>query len=120
MTAAHFLDLLRRSQLLDDEKLAEFLNFTGDGEQLAAAMVKAELLTEWQAEKLLAGKFKGFVLGDYTILSYLRRSGMSQDYVARHNRTKRKVALSVLPVSRVADSTFGSLSQRNESRRIRA
>ena len=99
MTAIQFLDLLRRSQLLDEQEVRKFVNSPGDGEELAATMVKAGLLTEWQAEKLLAGKFKGFMLGNYTLLSYRGKNGMSQDYVALHRLMKRKVILEILPIN---------------------
>jgi hypothetical protein len=106
MTATQFLDLLRRSQLIDDDGLRECLSLPGDAEQIAAAMVEAGLLTKWQAEKLLAGKFKGFRLGDYVLLRHLRKTEVGQDYVAEHRLMRRKVVLAVAPPSRVTDSTY--------------
>ena len=106
MTAIQFLDLLRRSQLVDEEKLRRFLNWPGDANQLAAEMIQAGFLTEWQAEKLLEGKHKGFMLGKYKLLRHLRKTSMSQMYVAEHTLMKRNVAIKVLPPSRVGDSTF--------------
>jgi serine/threonine protein kinase len=112
--ASDFLDLVRRSQLVEDDQLTRFLGtLTGPGgqlpeenEQLAAAMVSAGLLTDWQADKLLAGKHKGFMLGKYKLLRHLGKGGMSQVYLAEHVLMRRKVAIKVLPSNRVEDSTY--------------
>ena len=92
--------------MIDEARLRDFLNFANDAEQLAAAMVEAEVLTQWQADKLLEGKWKGFMIGQYKLLRHLRKGSMSQTYVAEHMLMKRMVAIKVLPPSRVGDSTF--------------
>jgi serine/threonine protein kinase len=115
MTPNDFLELVRRSQLVEEDPLTKFLTglATQNGqktlespEKLAAAMVSAGLLTEWQAEKLQAGKHKGFMLGKYKLLSHLGKGGMSQVYLAEHMLMKRKVAIKVLPQNRVEDATY--------------
>ena len=106
MTSLEFVDVLRRSNLLGEETLTRFLNLPDDGDGVAHAMVEAGLLTPWQAEKLLAGKFKGFRIGDYTILRHHRKTEWSQDYVAKHAATMRQVVLTVAPPNRVHDLSF--------------
>ncbi|QDT72701.1 serine/threonine-protein kinase [Lacipirellula limnantheis] len=115
MTANEFLDLLRRSQLVEEDQLTKFLGgmaarnkhrVPDDAELIAAAMIEAGILTEWQSEKLLAGKHKGFMLGKYKLLRHLGKGGMSQVYLAEHMLMKRKVAIKVLPSNRVEDSTY--------------
>ncbi|MCC6494203.1 MAG: serine/threonine protein kinase [Pirellulales bacterium] len=115
MTANELLDLLRRSQLVEEDQLSKFLGMLAaanghrlpeDPEKIAAAAVDAGLLTEWQSEKLLAGKHKGFILGKYKLLRHLGKGGMSQVYLAEHMLMKRKVAIKVLPANRVEDSTY--------------
>jgi serine/threonine protein kinase len=115
MTANDFLDLVRRSQLVEEDQLTKFLGALAarNGrklpeapDKLAAEMVAANLLTEWQSEKLLAGKHKGFMLGKYKLLRHLGKGGMSQVYLAEHMLMKRKVAIKVLPSNRVTDSTY--------------
>ncbi|MBX3432677.1 MAG: protein kinase [Pirellulales bacterium] len=69
-------------------------------------MISTGLLTEWQCEKLLAGKHKGFILGKYKLLRHLGKGGMSQVYLAEHMLMKRKVAIKVLPQNRVEDSSY--------------
>jgi serine/threonine-protein kinase len=113
--ANHFIDLVRRSQLLEDDQLGKFVTklskslggkLPESDEKIAAALVKQELLTQWQVDKLLAGKHKGFILGKYKLLSHLGKGGMSQVYLAEHMLMKRKVAIKVLPANRVEDSTY--------------
>jgi serine/threonine protein kinase len=115
MTANDFLDLLRRSQLIEEDQLTKFLGalaasnghrLPDDAERLSKFLVEGGLLTEWQCEKLLAGKHKGFMLGKYKLLSHLGKGGMSQVYLAEHTLMKRKVAVKVLPQNRVEDSTY--------------
>ena len=115
MTANDFLDLLRRSQLVEEDQLTKFLGALAaknghrlpeDADKIAAEMVEAAMLTEWQSEKLLAGKHKGFMLGKYKLLRHIGKGGMSQVYLAEHTLMKRKVAIKVLPQNRVEDSTY--------------
>ncbi len=115
LTPNEFLDLVRRSSLVEEDQLTKFLGglsarngqqLPDTAEGLSAAMIAANLLTEWQAEKLLAGKHKGFMLGKYKLLRHLGKGGMSQVYLAEHVLMKRKVAIKVLPQNRVQDSTY--------------
>ncbi|MEM9659159.1 MAG: serine/threonine protein kinase, partial [Planctomycetota bacterium] len=88
-----FLDFVRRSQLVEEDQLARFLadlkarrggRLPESKEKLAEAMVDAELLSQWQADKLLAGKYKGFKLGKYKLLGAIGKGGMSHVYLAEH------------------------------------
>ena len=115
MTANEFLDLLRRSQLVEEDQLTKFLGSLAasngqrlpeDADRLSRFMIEGGMLTEWQAEKLLAGKHKGFMLGKYKLLRHIGKGGMSQVYLAEHTLMKRKVAIKVLPANRVEDSTY--------------
>ena len=54
-------------------------------------------LTRWQAEKILAGRCRGFRLGSYTLLSMLGKGGMSSVYLAEHVVMQRRCAVKVLP-----------------------
>jgi serine/threonine protein kinase len=115
MTVSEFLDLVRRSQLVEEDPLTKFLGalaakngrkLPDTAEKVSAEMIAANVLTEWQAEKLLAGKHKGFMLGKYKLLRHLGKGGMSQVYLAEHMLMKRKVAIKVLPANRVEDATY--------------
>jgi serine/threonine-protein kinase len=113
--AQSFLDLVRRSQLVEEDQLEKFLaeyRKANDGglperqEALAEALIEAGLLTDWQADKLLAGKHKGFILGRYKLLRHLGKGGMSQVYLAEHILMRARRAIKVLPQNRVEDASY--------------
>jgi serine/threonine protein kinase len=106
---------LKRSELIEDDQLESFLkksaakhggSIPDDPEVLAAEMVEEGLLTDWQSKKLLAGKYKGFRLGKYKLLGEVGKGGMSAVYLAEHVLMRRRVAIKVLPKSRVKDSSY--------------
>ena len=115
VAANKLLDLVRRSGLVDEAKLTSFLEKTArshgdavfeDLPRLAELMIQEGLLTRWQADKLLAGKHKGFRLGKYKLLGQIGKGGMSSVYLAEHELMKRRVAVKVLPRNRVNDSSY--------------
>jgi serine/threonine protein kinase len=113
--ANKLVDLLRRSNLVDEAKLTAFLEKVvqehgeaslEDQPKLAERMIEAGLITRWQADKLLTGKHKGFRLGKYKLLGQIGKGGMSSVYLAEHELMKRRVAIKVLPRNRVNDSSY--------------
>jgi serine/threonine-protein kinase len=115
VTASKLLELVRRSGLIEEARLSSFLDRTtqahgeaalDDQNRLADLLVEANLLTRWQADKLLAGKHKGFRLGKYKLLGQIGKGGMSSVYLAEHEVMKRRVAIKVLPQNRVEDSSY--------------
>ncbi len=108
-TVAAFLDMGYRSGLLEPAAVGELqtqLNghapsTPGD---LAAALVAQGLLTQYQADKLLAGRWRGFVIaGKYLVLKKLGEGGMGAVYLCEHIHMGRRVALKVLPCDQAAD-----------------
>ncbi len=71
--------------------------------RLAEGLIGAGLLTHWQANKLLAGKSKGFYLGSYRLLRPLGKGGMGVVYLGEHHVMKRLMALKIMPPDSVAD-----------------
>ncbi len=115
VVAQTFIDLVKRSQLIEEEQLERFLvklRAQNNGvlpdlqEDIAKALVEAELLTEWQSDKLLSGKHRGFILGKYKLLRMLGKGGMSSVYLAEHILMRARRAIKVLPKNRVADATY--------------
>jgi serine/threonine protein kinase len=77
-----------------------------DGAALGEFLVSRKLLTNWQLQNLLAGKSRGYDLGNYRLLDIIGKGGMSSVYLAEHKIMHRRRAVKVLPVSRVDDSSY--------------
>jgi eukaryotic-like serine/threonine-protein kinase len=79
-----------------------------DTQSLAQKLVAAKLITSWQRDQLLDGKYKGFFLvgKKYKLLGHLGTGGMSNVYLAEHSKMQRLVAIKHLPPSRVNDSSY--------------
>lgn len=112
--AQSFIDLVKRSRLIEEDQLEKFIEkfekehggLPERQEALSEALVDAELLTQWQADKLLAGKHRGFILGKYKLLGQLGKGGMSTVYKAEHIMMRARRAIKVLPRNRVEDATY--------------
>ena len=62
-------------------------------------LIEAGLLTRFQAEQTLQGKWRGFTLGKYSVLERLGSGGMGTVYLCEHLSVRRRVAIKVLPNS---------------------
>ncbi len=109
-----FVDLVRKSGLVDEDRLNAVVEelsrdepaVSADSDALARALVERQLLTAWQSDRLLEGKYKGFILGKYKLLGLLGTGGMSSVYLAEHMLMQRRVAIKVLPRHKVDDSSY--------------
>jgi serine/threonine protein kinase len=115
LKADTFVDYVRRSELVDKDQLSQALgeltDRLGNGavenpQVVAGHLREARLLTQWQCDKLLEGRHKGFFLGKYKLLDHLGTGGMSAVYLAEHIHMHRRVAIKVLPTQRVHDSSY--------------
>lgn len=111
--AESFVLVLKRSGLVEPNRLARVLREIQaegvplpDAKSLAEQLVARSAITRWQADRLLAGKHKNFVLGKYRLLSLLGRGGMSSVYLAEHIVMRRRCAIKVLPNKRIDDSSY--------------
>jgi eukaryotic-like serine/threonine-protein kinase len=105
-----FLVVLRQSGLVAEPALARFVQVhraalaqASSPFQLAKLLVSAGLLTPFQAEQLLQGKWRRFEIGRYVIMEQLGAGGMATVYLCQHKHMKRKAALKVLPWRMAAD-----------------
>ena len=108
-----FAAVVQKSGLVDQDRLQRSLvefSAANDNAQsvprLAEWLIRENLLTKWQADKLLQGKHRGYFLGKYKLLSLLGKGGMSSVYLAEHLLMRRQCALKVLPAKRVDDSSY--------------
>ena len=79
-TVDDFLAVVRRSGLVEEAKLAPLVAaWVGHAgpppEPMLAALVDAGVLTRWQIDQLLKGRYKGFTLGKYRLLKLLGAGG---------------------------------------------
>jgi serine/threonine protein kinase/WD40 repeat protein len=109
-TIDDFLDLVRKSNQVDTSRLDAYLaqrrqddTLPPDPTKFAALLVREGLLTNFQAEQLLQGRYKGFNLGGYRIIERLGAGGTGTVYLAEHEVMKRRVALKVVPPAVAAD-----------------
>src|SRR5262249_19819163 len=111
-TVDAFIELVRKSDLVEADRLTSYLDklkagngLVSDPQTLADLLVRDCLLTKFQTDQLLAGKWKGFHVGKYKVLELLGTGGMGKVYLAEHKFMRRRVALKVLPRSRVASDS---------------
>src|SRR5262245_13461681 len=105
-----FLDLVRKSGVADEKRLdAHLQRLRGAGGvpaepgTLAGLLVRDGLLTHFQAEQILQGKWKRFTLGKYKVLERLGSGGMGQVFLCEHKLMRRRVAVKVLPTAKASD-----------------
>lgn len=113
-SAKNLLKLLEKSGIADQDELKESLGSLSaklDGsavgtQELTAHLIESGIITEWHANKLLAGKYKGFFLDKYKLLGHLGTGGMSSVYLAESKNTRKKRAIKVLPKKKVSDKSY--------------
>src|SRR5438874_10620232 len=111
-TVEEFLDLVRKSGVVDEKRLTahvERLRTTGqvpaDPVRFATQLVQDGVLTHFQAEQFLQGKWRRFTIGKYKVLERLGSGGMGSVYLCEHMLMRRRVAVKVLPASKAEDNS---------------
>lgn len=111
------VELIERSELVDPavltDSVANLRRKSGgllpkEPEAVAQGLVEMGVISRWQADNLLNGKYRGFWLGDgkYKLLGHLGKGGMSTVFLAENTRLGRLSAIKVLPQSKVKDSSY--------------
>jgi serine/threonine-protein kinase len=94
---------LRRSNLIDrgqlDQVVGEYLKKHPRSEppQLAEHLVGQNILTQFQADRILQGKTQGLVLGPYTLTDSIGTGSMGTVYKALSKTDNKWYAVKVLP-----------------------
>ncbi len=96
-----FLDVLSKSGLVSAKQIEQVtgqfdLGKWPDPLDLGSAFVDAGLLTSFQVERLLSGRFRGFFVDRYKVLEILGAGGMGWLYSAEDRQSGERVALKVL------------------------
>jgi tRNA A-37 threonylcarbamoyl transferase component Bud32 len=98
------LQLIRKSGMVEDQELNAYLarrqsgrGLPTDAREAADGMVRDGLLTYFQVEQFLLGKWRGFTIGKYKLLERVGVGGMGQVFLCEHTFMKRRVAIKVLP-----------------------
>ncbi len=106
-TSKEFLTIARQSGVIDETAFRGHFHddddLPDDATACATALIRAQLLTPFQAKHLLAGKFRGLCLGPYKVLSQIGQGGMGAVYLAEHKELDRQVALKMLPAAKAKD-----------------
>ncbi len=98
------IQLIRKSGMVDEAPLNAYLHrrqggrgLPADPREAADAMVADGVLTDFQAEQFLLGKWRGFTVGKYKLLERVGVGGMGQVFLCEHLFMKRRVAVKILP-----------------------
>jgi serine/threonine protein kinase len=110
-TTDEFLDLVRKSGVVEEKRLDPWLQkVRGNGlpakaNEAAGLLVRDGILTTFQAEQILQGKWRRFTIGKYKVLEKLGSGGMGSVYLCEHKLMRRRVAVKVLPTAKAADES---------------
>jgi serine/threonine protein kinase len=109
-TTDEFLDLVHKSAVVDNQRLGAYLAglraagpLSPEPARVAGLLVRDGILTLFQAEQILQGKWRRFGIGKYKVLERLGSGSTAGVYLCQHERVRRLVAVKVLPTSSAND-----------------
>src|SRR5262249_32490633 len=90
-TIEEFLDLVHKSGVTDEKRLDQYVQkmraagaLPPEPAKLAGLMVRDGILTHFQAEHLMQGKWRRFTIGKYKVLERLGSGGMGSVFLCEH------------------------------------
>jgi serine/threonine protein kinase len=109
-TSEELLELVRKSGVLDEKRLDAYLEkiravsgLPKEPGRVAGLLLRDGLLTGFQAEQFLQGKWRRFTIGKYKVLERIASGGMGSVYLCEHKFMRRRAAVKVLPTAKATD-----------------
>jgi eukaryotic-like serine/threonine-protein kinase len=109
-TVDDLLKLIRKSGMIEEPRMDAYMErlrlagpITIDVRKLAGGMVRDGVLTYFQAEQFMLGKWRGFTIGKYKLLERIGFGGMGQVFLCEHMYMRRRVAIKVLPPAKAEE-----------------
>jgi serine/threonine protein kinase len=98
------IQLIRKSGMIEEQKLSSYLQrrelthgLPSDVRVFADELVRDGLVTYFQSEQFLLGKWRGFTIGKFKLLERIGVGGMGQVFLCEHMFMKKRLAMKVLP-----------------------
>jgi serine/threonine protein kinase len=105
-----FLDLVRKSGVADEKRLDAYLqrvrsngSLPTEPSRLAGLLVRDGILTQFQAEHIMLGKWRRFTIGKYKVLEKLGSGGMGTVFLCEHKLMRCLRAIKILPAAKAQD-----------------
>lgn len=103
-----FLKLLEKSKLMDAAQIKQAVSkydllSKTETRDVAQVLVNNRVLTPYQGERLLEGRYRGFIIDRYRIREVLGAGGMGCIYIAEDTVEKKKVAIKVMSAEHEID-----------------
>jgi serine/threonine protein kinase len=109
-TNEEFLELVRKSGVIESKRLDAYLDkaqanssLPDQPSKLAGYLVRDGILTHFQAEQFLQGRWRRFNIGKYKVLERIGSGGMGSVYLCEHKFMRRRAAVKVLPTAKASD-----------------
>jgi serine/threonine protein kinase len=109
-TSEEFIELIRKSGVLEEHYLDGYIKrlrsagaLPAEPTKLASLMFRDGILTHFQAENFLQGRWRRFTIGKYKVLERIATGGMASVYLCEHKFMRRRAAVKVLPATRASD-----------------
>ena len=105
-SAEQLIHELTQAGILSSDEVTSYDQAIAVGvEAFLERLVRDGRITQYQAEKFLAGQASDIYFGDYLVMEEIGRGGMGTVLLARHRRMDREVAIKILPVTVLESET---------------